>query len=72
MHTKRNGAWTGETLRRWRLIGLHGERKKPLTQEYCADWYGVSERQWRRYERSESRVPTPLILRIADQTGERS
>lgn len=64
MHDKRNGAWTGDTLRRWRVTGLQGERGAPLTQEYCAAWYGVDVRTWRRYERGESRVPTPLILRI--------
>lgn len=62
----RNGAWTGETLRRWRTSGLHGERKEPMRQEDAAAWYGVDVRTWRRYELGETRIPTPLILRIAN------
>lgn len=35
-----------------------------LTQGAAADWWGVSERTWRRYERGETHVPRPLVKRI--------
>lgn len=35
------------------------------SQAEAADWWGCSERQWRRYETGESRVPSPLLKRIA-------
>lgn len=66
----RNGAWTGDTLRRWRVTGLQSERKEPMTQEQAAAWYGVHERTWRRWERGEIKVPTPLILRISAEKRE--
>jgi transcriptional regulator with XRE-family HTH domain len=34
---------TPEFLRRWRAL-------RGFTQKQAADWYGVSERSWRRYE----------------------
>lgn len=35
------------------------------TQAEAASWYGVSVRTWRRYERNETRVPAPLLKRLA-------
>lgn len=35
------------------------------SQREAGSWWGVSERQWRRYESGESRVPAPLLKRLA-------
>ena len=55
--TKRLKHENGNALKNWRVAVT-------ATQSEAAAWYGVSERTWRRYERGESRVPTPLIRRI--------
>lgn len=34
------------------------------TQRKAADWWGVSIRQWRRYENGATPVPVPLLKRI--------
>jgi transcriptional regulator with XRE-family HTH domain len=38
---------------------------KRWTQKEAAEWYGVSERTWRRYETGEI-VCLPLLKRIAN------
>ena len=47
----------GGHLRRWR-------RATGLTQAHMAHAFGVSERQWRRYERGTTPVPEAVTLRI--------
>lgn len=34
------------------------------TQREAAEWYGVAERTWRRWEHGERQAPTPLLKRI--------
>jgi transcriptional regulator with XRE-family HTH domain len=41
------------------------------TQALAAEWYGVSERTWRRYEAERAAVPKPLLKRI-EQWARRS
>lgn len=48
---------TATELRQWR-------ERQQWSQTQAADWYGVSVRQWRRYEHGVSRVPRPLERRI--------
>lgn len=35
-----------------------------FTQREAAEWYGVTERTWQRYESGERSVPRPLLRRI--------
>lgn len=44
-------------LRAWR-------RSRNWPQSIAASWWGVSERQWRRYETGHSRIPLPLARRV--------
>ena len=61
---------TGKQLRKWRTqqAGEHAYRnnqKRPgWTQAQAAEWYGVSERQWARYESGESGIPLSLVKRM--------
>jgi DNA-binding XRE family transcriptional regulator len=41
------------------------------TQARAAEWYGVTERSWRRYEAEFGYPPTPLLKRI-EQWARRS
>lgn len=50
-------ARTADDLRRWR-------EHRGYTQTEAAEWYGVSLRQWQRYEDGDHAVPKPLTLRI--------
>jgi DNA-binding transcriptional regulator YiaG len=43
---------------------LAWRNKRNMTQPEAAEWYGCSEREWRRWERREVPVPRPLLKRI--------
>jgi hypothetical protein len=53
------------TLARWRRLPKNGARKG-WSQQQAADWYGVSKRQWQRWEAGTTPAPRPLINRLAD------
>lgn len=60
---------TGEELTAWRLA-QPGEFKKRnnqvvkgWSQKKAAEWYGCSERQWRRWEAAK-KVPLPVIKAV--------
>ena len=42
----------------------NNQRKSGWTQLRAAEWYGVSERQWNRYESGENAIPLALIKRL--------
>jgi transcriptional regulator with XRE-family HTH domain len=46
-----------ETLRHWR-------NTQGWTQATAANWYGVTDRQWRRWENGEQPVPLHLERRL--------
>lgn len=50
-------ARTADDLRRWR-------ESRGFTQTAAAHWYGVSLRQWQRYEDGVHGIPRPLTARI--------
>lgn len=60
-----------EHLIEWRLKqpgkfkARNGQIKRGWTQEQAAAWYGVSHRQWQRYENGKTPVPLHLVRRIA-------
>ncbi len=74
---------TADELRLWRQqqAGDHAykrnQRRPGWTQRRASHWYGVSERQWLRYETGESPIPLSLIKRLIayetsfDQTVDR-
>lgn len=41
-------------------------QNRDWTQAEAAEWYGCSERSWRRYETGERNVPQPLLNRIGN------
>lgn len=49
---------SGDHVREWR-------ERRHWTQAEAARWYGVSDRTWRRWETGETRVPAPVLKRIA-------
>ena len=49
-------------LRRWRLARAYGDPR--WTQEFAAQFFGVSVRTFRRYEHGDSPVPQWLVRRI--------
>jgi len=57
-------------LRTWRgqqpgdYAWKNNQRKAGWSQERAADWYGVNERQWRRYESGENGIPLALVKRL--------
>lgn len=61
---------TPDELRRWRAqqpgdyAWKNNQRKPGWSQLRAAGWYGVSERQWMRYESGESHIPLSLIKRL--------
>ena len=62
---------TGDELAQWRLQqpGSHKIRNRieprlGWNQRQAGEWYGVTERQWRRYETGEQPIPRPLINRM--------
>lgn len=38
------------------------------TQAEAAEWYGCTERSWRRYESCDRPVPLPLLRRVMSRT----
>jgi transcriptional regulator with XRE-family HTH domain len=44
-----------DLVRRWR-------ERRGFTQQQAAEWYGVTERSWQRYESGERPVPRPLLI----------
>jgi hypothetical protein len=74
---------TPENLEAWRRqqAGDHAyarnQRRAGWNQRRAAHWYGVSERQWQRYENAESPIPLSLVKRMIayetsfDQTVDR-
>jgi hypothetical protein len=74
---------TAEQLRGWRTqqAGDHAyarnQRRPGWTQRRASNWYGVSKRQWERYESGECRIPLSLVKRMIayeasfDQTVDR-
>jgi len=66
---------TPEELRLWRAqrpgdyAWKFNQRKLGWSQARAAEWYGVSERQWVRYEAGDSEIPLSLVKRmIANET----
>lgn len=61
---------TPNDLVRWRAqqpgdyAYKNNQRKQGWSQVRAADWYGVNERQWRRYETGASAIPLPLVKRL--------
>ncbi len=57
-------------LARWRsqqpgdYAWKNRQRKPGWSQVRAANWYGVSERQWQRYEGSENAIPLALVKRM--------
>jgi len=55
----------------------NNQRKPGWSQLHAANWYGVSERQWQRYENEDSPIPLSLVKRMVayetsfDQTVDR-
>lgn len=37
------------------------------TQSQAAEWWGVTEREWQRYESGAVPVPMPLLKRLASE-----
>lgn len=74
---------TPEDLRIWRTqqagdyAYARNQRRPGWSQRRAAHWYGVSERQWNRYENEESPIPLSLVKRMIayetsfDQTVDR-
>ena len=67
---------TPEELRLWRAqrpgdyAWKFNQRKLGWSQARAAEWYGVSERQWVRYESGENAIPLSLVKRmIAHETS---
>ena len=67
--------WTPDDLVEWRRTrpgtyeARNGETRPGWSQEMAADWYGVSTRQWQRYEAGRSPIPVPLIKRMEAYEG---
>ena len=65
-----HGGMTPEELRLWRAQRPgeytygNNQTRPGWSQLHSAKWYGVSERQWQRYETGESAIPLPLIKRM--------
>lgn len=61
---------TPEDLRIWRQqqAGEYAYKRNQTrpgwTQRRASGWYGVSERQWKRYESGECRIPLALVKRM--------
>ena len=61
---------TGTDLAVWRsqqagdYAWKRNQRKQGWSQVRAASWYGVSERQWKRYESGECRIPLALVKRM--------
>ncbi len=47
----------------------NNQRKPGWSQLHAANWYGVSERQWQRYEAGTLAIPLPLIKRLMAHEG---
>jgi hypothetical protein len=74
---------TPDDLRAWRarqagdFAYARNQRRPGWNQRRAAHWYGVSERQWNRYENGESPIPLSLVKRLIayetsfDQTVDR-
>ena len=72
-----------DDLRLWRQqqAGDHAfkrnQRRPGWTQRRASHWYGVSKRQWERYESGACRIPLSLVKRMVayeasfDQTVDR-
>ena len=70
-------------LRNWRIqqAGDHAykrnQRRPGWTQRRASAWYGISEREWQRYEAGEIKIPLSLVKRMIayetsfDQTVDR-
>ncbi len=61
---------TPDELKRWRgqqpgeYAWKNNQKKTGWSQVRAASWYGVSERQWIRYESGENSIPLALIKRL--------
>lgn len=50
----------------WRMTKRVAVAGTAWYQKDAAAWYGVSERQWRRWENGEVPIPTTVVRRIAE------
>lgn len=61
---------TPDDLRLWRQqqAGEHPYKRNQTrpgwTQRRAAQWYGVNERQWQRYEAGDAAIPLTLVKRM--------
>jgi hypothetical protein len=63
---KQGSGMSANELYRWRMDKRVASLGVGWYQKDAAAWYGVSERQWRRWENGEVPIPTTVVKRIAE------
>lgn len=63
---KQGSGMSANELYRWRMDKRVASGGTGWYQKDAAAWYGVSERQWRRWENGEVPIPTTVVKRLAE------
>ena len=63
---KQGSGMSANALYEWRMTKRVAVQGTAWYQKDAAKWYGVSERQWRRWENGEVPIPVAVVLRIAE------